>query len=418
MKFKLISNSKLNINFLSIILITILPVSLLLGSGVVNTIVILIDIMFLTELIKYNNINYLNNRLFYAFLLLWLSLFINVFLSDNFNNSIIRAVGFVRFIVLVFAIKYYISYNNYLYKEKIFNFWFIVIFVVTLDLLFESYFGFNTLGFSNDMIGRLSGFLNQELKIGGFYYGFILIALSFLYQKYKNLPLLYFFTAIFLLCSFLIGERSNFIKVFLIISFFIFFADRKRMIKNIIFIITLFSIIGSLIYFNNNSKERFYNLLIEPIIVDLKFSKTLQYSHYGAHYDTAIKIFLNKPIFGVGLKNYRHESGKDKYINKDYVFTDTRQTTHPHQIHFEFLSETGLFGYLSFLIFFIYYFKNNIKIQIKNKNLYHLSGILFVIVYFLPLLPSGSFFTSFAATIFWINFSIIEAFNDKTEIKS
>ena len=418
MKFKLISNSKLNINFLSIILITILPVSLLLGSGVVNTIVILIDIMFLTELIKYNNINYLNNRLFYAFLLLWLSLFINVFLSDNFNNSIIRAVGFVRFIVLVFAIKYYISYNNYLYKEKIFNFWFIVIFVVTLDLLFESYFGFNTLGFSNDMIGRLSGFLNQELKIGGFYYGFILIALSFLYQKYKNLPLLYFFTAIFLLCSFLIGERSNFIKVFLIISFFIFFADRKRMIKNIIFIITLFSIIGSLVYFNNNSKERFYNLLIEPIIVDLKFSKTLQYSHYGAHYDTAIKIFLNKPIFGVGLKNYRHESGKDKYINKDYVFTDTRQTTHPHQIHFEFLSETGLFGYLSFLIFFIYYFKNNIKIQIKNKNLYHLSGILFVIVYFLPLLPSGSFFTSFAATIFWINFSIIEAFNDKTEIKS
>ena len=418
MKFKLISNSKLNINFLSIILITILPVSLLLGSGVVNTIVILIDIMFLTELIKYNNINYLNNRLFYAFLLLWLSLFINVFLSDNFNNSIIRAVGFVRFIVLVFAIKYYISYNNYLYKEKIFNFWFIIIFVVTLDLLFESYFGFNTLGFSNDMIGRLSGFLNQELKIGGFYYGFILIALSFLYQKYKNLPLLYFFTAIFLLCSFLIGERSNFIKVFLIISFFIFFADRKRMIKNIIFIITLFSIIGSLVYFNNNSKERFYNLLIEPIIVDLKFSKTLQYSHYGAHYDTAIKIFLNKPIFGVGLKNYRHESGKDKYINKDYVFTDTRQTTHPHQIHFEFLSETGLFGYLSFLIFFIYYFKNNIKIQIKNKNLYHLSGILFVIVYFLPLLPSGSFFTSFAATIFWINFSIIEAFNDKTEIKS
>ena len=189
------------------------------------------DFIFLAELIKDKNIKYLNNKLFYAFLILWLSLFINVFFSDNFNNSILRALGFIRFIIFVFAIKYYVSYDNYFNKEKIFNFWFIVIFVVTLDLLFESYYGFNTLGFSNDMIGRLSGFLNQELKIGGFYYGFILIALSFIYQKYKNLPLLYFFTAIFLLCSFLIGERSNFIKVILIVSLFIFFADRNRIIK-------------------------------------------------------------------------------------------------------------------------------------------------------------------------------------------
>jgi O-antigen ligase len=418
MKINFIDYKKFSLNFLSIILITTLPISLLLGSGVINVVIILIDFIFLAELIKDKNIKYLNNKLFYAFLILWLSLFINVFFSDNFNNSILRALGFIRFIIFVFAIKYYVSYNNYFNKEKIFNFWFIVIFVVTLDLLFESYYGFNTLGFSNDMIGRLSGFLNQELKIGGFYYGFILIALSFIYQKYKNLPLLYFFTAIFLLCSFLIGERSNFIKVILIVSFFVFFADRNRIIKNIIFIITLFSIIGSLIYFNDNSKERFYNLLIEPIITDLKISKTLQYSHYGAHYDTAIKIFYNNPVFGVGLKNYRYESGKDKYINKEFIFTHTRQSTHPHQIHFEFLSETGLFGYLSFLIFFIYYLNNNIKRQIKNKNLYHLSGILFVFVYFLPLLPSGSFFTTFAATIFWINFSIIEAFNNDTEIKS
>tara|TARA_B100000795_G_scaffold268201_1_gene254700 strand:- start:1229 stop:2485 length:1257 start_codon:yes stop_codon:yes gene_type:complete len=418
MKTKLINNDKLNLSFLSAILIAALPILLLMGSGTINVAVLLIDIIFLVELIKSKNIKYLNNKLFYAFLLLWFSLFINVFLSDNFNNSILRALGFVRFVIFVFAIKYCISYNNYFYKEKIFNFWFIIIFLVTLDLLFESYFGFNSLGFSNDMIGRLSGFLNQELKIGGFYYGFILIALTFIYHKYKNLPLLYFFTAIFLLCSFLIGERSNFIKVFLIVSFFIIFVDRKFILKNVIFIITLFSLICSLVFFNNSSKDRFYTQLIEPIIVNLNFSKTLQYSHYGAHYDTAIKIFKNNPIFGVGLKNYRHESGKAKYINEKYIFNNTRQSTHPHQIHFEFLSETGLFGYLCFLIFFIYSLKNNIMKQIKYENLYHLSGILFVFAFFLPLLPSGSFFTTFNATIFWINFSIIEAFNNNPEVKS
>ena len=70
-------------------------------------------------------------------------------------------------------------------------------FLVTLDLLFEFYFGFNTLGYSNDIPGRLSGYLNQELKIGGFYYGFILISLIFIYNKYKNLSLLYFLITIF-----------------------------------------------------------------------------------------------------------------------------------------------------------------------------------------------------------------------------
>ena len=160
MKINFIDYKKFSLNFLSIILITTLPISLLLGSGVINVVIILIDFIFLAELIKDKNIKYLNNKLFYAFLILWLSLFINVFFSDNFNNSILRALGFIRFIIFVFAIKYYVSYNNYFNKEKIFNFWFIVIFVVTLDLLFESYYGFNTLGFSNDMIGRLSGFLN------------------------------------------------------------------------------------------------------------------------------------------------------------------------------------------------------------------------------------------------------------------
>lgn len=412
MKINSINNKKINLNFLSIILISLLPISLLIGSAIINGFVILIDIIFLIDLVKNKKIKYLNNKLFYAFLLLWASLLINAFFSENFNNSILRALGFVRFIFFVFAIKYYVSSNNYFYREKIFYFWTVVFFLVTLDLLFEFYFGFNTLGYSNDIPGRLSGYLNQELKIGGFYYGFILISLIFIYNKYKNLSLLYFLITIFLITSFLIGERSNFIKICFILILFLYFVDKKFIFKNLLFITLIFSLIFTLIYFNKDSKERFYDSLIKPIIVNLKFSKTLKYSQYGAHYDAAIGIFKNYPVFGVGLKNFRHESGKSEYINKEFIFYQTRQTTHPHQIHFELLSETGLFGYLSFIIFFGYYLRKNIKIQIKNGNLYHLSGIFFVFTSFLPLLPSGSFFTTFGATIFWINFSVIELFKD------
>ena len=72
----------------------------------------------------------------------------------------------------------------------------------------------------------------------------------------------------------------------------------------------------------------------------------------------------------------------------------------------------GLFGYISFFVFFFIFFKESIKIQIKNRNIYHLSSILFILVSFAPLIPSGSFFTTYGAAIFWLNFAIVEAFND------
>ena len=136
-------------------------------------------------------------------------------------------------------------------------------------------------------------------------------------------------------------------------------------------------------------------------------------SPYGAHYDTAITIFKNYPIFGVGIKNFRNESPKDIYYNKNIPFSMNRAVTHPHQIHFEFLSETGIFGYLSFLIFFALSFKLSIKSFVLFRNTYQLSAILFCSLYLLPIIPSGSFFTTFSATIFWTLFGIMITYNSK-----
>ena len=62
-----------------------------------------------------------------------------------------------------------------------------------------------------------------------------------------------------------------------------------------------------------------------------------------------IKIFNDNKFFGIGLKNFRMESGNTKYEIKTYYGTDARQTTHPHQIHFEILSEIGLIGQIKFI---------------------------------------------------------------------
>ena len=110
---------------------------------------------------------------------------------------------------------------------------------------------------------------------------------------------------------------------------------------------------------------------------------------------------------GIGLKNFRKISGDAKYKNVDYQYTDYRQTTHPHQIHFEILSELGLIGYILFGLFFYISISICFKTYIKSKNLFQLSSLLFIIATIIPLLPSGSFFTTYTASIFWVNYGLL-----------
>jgi len=409
---ELIQNYKLEPRTFLILLIALFPITLLIGSSFINSSIVLIDILFLFLLIKEKKLNFLKNQSFYILLLLWVVLIINMLLSINTENSLSRSIGFIRFIIFIFAIKFILNKNK-TDDKLIFVSWSIIFFIVTVDIIFESIFGFNTLGFQSYLPGRISSFLNDELKIGNFYFGFILLTLSFLCYTLKKDRIFIFFLIFFIFVSFLIGERSNFIKIFIITFLFFLIVDKTILWKKLL----LFFITLTLIFFtiskNENLKERFYNQIFGNLVehnYDIK--KFFRFTTYGAHYNTAIQIFKNHPYFGVGLKNYRIESGKAKYENPDFRFNEKRKTTHPHQIHFEFLAEMGLFGYISFFIFFFIFLTRSLKIQIKNRNYYHLSGILFILISFAPLIPSGSFFTTYGAAIFWLNFAIVESFND------
>ena len=63
--------------------------------------------------------------------------------------------------------------------------------------------------------------------------------------------------------------------------------------------------------------------------------------------------------------------------------------THPHQIHFEILSDLGIVGYFLILL-------NIIKLLFKQRKIkldeIRYGSILFVIAYLTPIIPSGSFF--------------------------
>ena len=402
-------------HFSAVVLLSIFPLLFFIGTGVVNLGIIILDIVFISEVLVKKKFNFFKNYIFYSLMLLWTVFLINIFFSIDASNSFNRSFGFIRFIFFVMSIIYYLNVNEEKYRNIILYSWLIIFSITSLDLIFESINGKNILGFESYIHGRLAGFFNDELIIGHFYYAFILITISFIIKilsfeklnivdkEYDLKNFVYFFIFLFLLISFLIGERSNFIKVFIMILLFTFFFESK-FIKLKVILFTLFSIcIFLIIFFNHKYKDRFVYHFINHYLnnpVENIFN-----SKHGGHYLTALKIYDNNKVFGVGMKNYSKEIKKKEY--KDFFYYNSVDpSTHPHQIHFEFLAEQGLFGYSLFLIFFIYHFYIFIKKKNFNDN-FSLSGLLFIFTSLLPILPSGSFFTSHAAALFWMNFAFM-----------
>jgi O-antigen ligase len=408
----LIKNESLN-NFFSIILISLLPIFIVSSSILINLSVTILGILFLFDALKNRKFEYFNNKIFILLIIFFIFLIINLFLSINFNNSLPRSVGFIRYVLLAFGISYYFSIKNFKYFRLITTIWMFIFIFISFDLMVEYFSGKNLFGMSNVFWGRLSGVMNDELKIGGFYFGFYFFFIASLIkqfpkQKFLTLTLIIIFTVI----SFLIGERSNFLKVLVGLLIFLFFWEKYKLKFKIITLLSMFVVMFLAIDNNKDLKARFFtqfaNYIIENGVKNYYYN-----SQYGAHYGTSIKIFKNYPLTGIGLKNFMEECYKDamkKYDDENFLYNKSRCSTHPHQLNFEILSQTGIIGYGMFLSFFVYFILRGILIYNKNKNVFHLGALIFIFTsIFLPL-PSGSFFTTFGASIFWINFGLALTF--------
>lgn len=402
------------------VIISVFPVCFLIGSLLINLNTLLVCSILIVFFLKEKDFSIFKNKFFVALVLLWISFLINLFFSSNFENSMSRVLGFSRFIILALSIKFFLETASQRLQYFVFKVWILIFLIISFDLIFEYILGFNTLGFASYMPGRLSSFLNQELKIGHLYSAFVLLVSIFIYKFYKNHYYFYFSLITFVIVSLLIGERANFIRVLSICSILFFLYDGKYLLKKLIIFALLSLSLTAFITFNEEYSKRFWGQFLRQIIhgpagkaeviVEANKSKIKNFffiTVYGANYNRGYNVFLDNKLFGVGIKNYRNVSNNSKYENETFRFNKQASSIHPHQVHLEFLAETGLFGYISFIIFIIYSIYHSLKSYLKTKNLIILASLLYLIFALMPLIPTGSFFTTFGATLFWINYGFM-----------
>ena len=162
-------------------------------------------------------------------------------------------------------------------------------------------------------------------------------------------------------------------------------------------------------------------------------------------------MFLDKKIFGNGLKSFRHKCSDTKYesiikkqdkdfidlISKDekykYLIDDNKIdikktnerearyryifefkngcNTHPHNIYLEYLSELGFLGFILLNLIFVYAFIKLLLIVFKNFFLKSVGEIELaksmlltgILLQLFPLVPSGSFFNNWMLIVFHLS---------------
>lgn len=394
--------SKISYNYF-LILYSIIPISFLFGPSISLINILVIDLSFILLILYKKNFSFLKSKPIKLLFLLYIYLIFNSFISLNSDLGFYRNLGFVRLIILFISINYFFNEKNFF--NKVFLIWSCVFFLISFDVYLEGITGKNILGYGSE-IGkhkygqRIVSFFIDEPIVGGFINAFLLIIVGFfsdkLNLKYKNLIL--FSSFIFILAILITGERSNTLKAIFALIFFLLVV-RNFSIKSKINSIILLSLIITISILNSDFlKLRF--------LTQIKNSLNYEKNIYFQLQKSGFEVFKNYKIFGVGNKNYRFETcnNNSNLKNVNYICT-----THPHQTYLEFLSEHGIFGTTVILLIFYLLIFSKFKLFFKSYKNIQLGTFIYLLFAFSPFLPSGSFFSDYSITLFFINMSIFYA---------
>lgn len=391
-------------------IITIYPLFLLTGPFLPDLILTFTAVIYIIFISKNKGwTNFLKEKYNKIFFILYIIMIISSLLSEYPLYSLKTSILYIRFIFFLNAIIYVYKNDANLFKNFCLVSSFTVI-SVSFDTIFQFYFGHNIIGLTSKNINRMGSFFGEELIVGSFLsrlFPFFIIYLFFFHKKTTHIIIklaAIFFVGIAIYFS---GERTSFMYFF--ISFFaIFFIIKNK--KVVIFFITIFLIILSYVASNFNHYNR---IVVQTInqVYDNKNNKLFFFSkEHTVLLNISVKMFKDNKILGVGPKNFRKEcfNNEEKYIFLKEYKPDHYCTTHPHNIFFQFLSETGIIGTLFYVIFFISVIKLFLKkIFVKQKNTKSIFLLIALIISIFPFAPSGQFFNNWLSIFLFLTLSFL-----------
>ena len=435
-----LKNQKINQSKIIEVLFYSFPVSFIIGNFVLSMHLLLFLVFALYFIkkeklqIKFENFYWI---LIFFFLYLFLSTLIQFqtpgLLKDEIQdwpftgNPIFKSFILLRFLILIIVLDTLFS-NNKLEIKKFFFVSLICTSFVSFDIIFQYIMGFDIFGIKPLGEDRYPGPFGTENIAGSYLQKFCFFSFIYIIYIFKNKnvsnPLLIFFIVLHAVPLLLAGNRMS--VILFLFGFFLMFLFIKKIRIAAISGGVIFSAIFVILLKDNVQLKNTYEYLFESINlfkpVDYVFrdsdvstserqlkkkSLILRTSGHGSLFRTSISMWKEQPIFGFGLKSFRIKCWEilPRINNRSC-------STHSHNYYLELLSETGIVGTGLMILFFLFMLKRSFNFLRKKKDygegaILVIPLIIVIIIELWPIRSSGSFFTTWNATFFWLAASIL-----------
>ncbi len=390
----------------------ILPILIISGPFLPDLLISLSTIFFLYYFPKYQP-QYLRNKFFTNFLILYLFLVSISFLSIDVYKSLKSTLPYFRFFIYSLII-YFLLDKKILNISNFYKIISIVLIILFFDTLFQFIFGENIFGLKSPLKYRLTSFFGDEAKLGSYTFRILVLYIfldSLVQINYKKIvsPIIILSSILIIILS---GDRTPLILLII----YLFLLNLYNFKKYFIYFILLFIFLISILSFSNILKNRIVYMSYEGFFktlenfnqdkidkkIDYNFNENKKFQYYISddhhqHMVTSIKIFKDNLIFGSGPNTFRFLCSDKRYYVKQ-----NSCSTHPHNYYLQLLSEVGIILPLIFLIIFCLVSLKILKLILFKKtdqDIQEYLILLHIFIILFPLSPNGNFFNN------WLNIS-------------
>ena len=419
---KVVQNTIIS-KFFEIIIFFCIPIIYIVGSLPVNFILIVSSIYII--FLSYSKKIIFDKKEIYIFLIIMIFLIINSLSAEFKSYSLYKSMTYFRFILFLYFGIYFLNISS-IQLKRFFSLTLLgTIIFVSFDSLVQFIYGIDLLGYKTDITiiyGRLSGPFGSEYIVGSYLFCFGFVGFACLKQFFNiGLFLQIIYVSLLSIMIFLTGERNAVLMSFIIILVNLIFNSEFRKILGF-YIIKLMIIFSISFILLDHIKHRYYEYPSalffqtqgEPLI-----HKVLN-NQYGMHSLNAYSIFLDNKFLGSGVRSFRSECKKysveiiaQKFAGKLVKKADMRKlnngcSTHPHNLYFELLAETGIFGLIFFLLFLSSIFIQKFSFLKNKTEISILASVLIALLF--PLKPTGSIFSTMYSGYIWFFLAFYLAF--------
>ena len=393
-------------------------------SGMLWFYMSILNTVFLIYIIVSNkdqNFTFLKNKVFISFLVFFLASTLSIVIAINKTESLVRITDFYCILSALFIISFF-TYNRLIKPLTLLKIVLITLFIDLLGSYFQVYQVYELNMSFAEQPGNIKSFYpNKNITSFTYLIKVFLISLIPFLSNNKFLKIIVgVMNLLTLYIVFILSTRAVLFLLILIIAFIILtslikvkvykhsFLELAYKLKYFLFPLFLSFIMFNLIVVNNES-----NINVNDRVGSVFNQTDESVSNRKRFYSSALSQIKSTPFLGIGVGNWKIKSIQwDKEYMYSYVV--------PYNVHNDFLEvfvETGIIGFISFLMFFYFIFikvfKNSLLFLKENEEITSFYLLIAFIIMFVDFNLNFPFGRPSALLTYLIFISIIQSLYHK-----